>query len=142
MFKFSKEFRSSHCPCPLFLPSSRRLVCVGHPLNSRGHELHVNSILYIRYMYILDCWNLLIPGCPRNVKKLTKAPLFLDSMKSLDLPPDPQHFTNSMKVAKRKKSPSLIKCLFVFRNILTMSEICRSEIITDDRNDTCSYSLL
>ena len=73
---------------------------MGHPLNSRGHELYVSSILYIRYiryMYILDGWNLLIPGCPRNVEKLTKAPLFLDSMKSLDLPPDPQHFTNSMK---------------------------------------------
>ena len=85
---------------------------------------------------ILDCWKLLlIPGCPRNAEKFTKAPLSLDSMKSLDLPPDPQHFKNSLKVAKRKSFS--VKCLFVFLNILTMSEIRRSEI-ADERNDTCS----
>ena len=88
---------------------------------------------------ILDCWKLLlIPGCPRNAEKLTKAPLSLDSMKSLDLPPDPQHFTNSMKVAKRKSLS--LKCLFVFLNILTMSVIRRSET-ADERHDTCSLSL-
>ena len=71
---------------------------------------------------IFDGWNLLTPGCPRNVEKLTKAPLFLDSMKSLDLPPDLQHFT---KVAKMK-SPSL-KVSFCVLNILTKSEIRRAK---------------
>ena len=47
---------------------------------------------------------LVIPGFPMNAEKFTKA-------KSLDLLPDPQHFTNSMKAKAAKwKSPAL-KCL-------------------------------
>ena len=69
----------------------------------------------------LNCLNLVISGCPRNVEKFTKAPPpFTDSMKSLDLLPDPQHFTNSIRVAKR--SPPSLSCLrfFVFLNILSL----------------------
>ena len=87
----------------------------------------------------MDCLNLLIPRRPRNVEKFTKAPLFLDSMKSLDLPLDPQHFINSMKVAKRK-SPS-VKCLFVSLNILTMSEIYRSLVEGNQAMFCCTIML-
>ena len=49
---------------------------------------------------------------------MTKAFPFTDSMKSLDLAPDPQHLINSPKVAWRNASS--LKCLFMFLNMASL----------------------